>query len=107
MLRCRVGRDEKRDNREVPAWMFDEGRCAMMELCTDPHVCWESLVELKELLRVAVTARLPSSDDLSLQTRERPNESQTQAAGSTPTGGAVRGNSRPTEMDGASERGAP
>jgi hypothetical protein len=31
-LRCRVDEDDRRDDREVPTWMFDLARCSRMQL---------------------------------------------------------------------------
>ncbi len=56
VLRCQVDDDDKRDNREIPRWMFDPVLCSRMVLCSQPHVCWEALVDLRRLLAEACPA---------------------------------------------------
>jgi hypothetical protein len=36
VLRCKVEDDDRRDNREVPTWMFDEVRCSRMQISALP-----------------------------------------------------------------------
>src|SRR5258708_7277602 len=55
VLRCQVDDDDKRDNREVPIWMFDQVVCARMYQSSQPHVSWPALVALA--MRSAFGAR--------------------------------------------------
>src|ERR1700687_2234397 len=50
VLRCQVDDDHKRDNREVPTWMFDQVVCARMYHSSQSQVSWQALVELRRLL---------------------------------------------------------
>jgi hypothetical protein len=50
VLRCQIDDDDRRDNREVPAWMFDQARCSRMQALESPQVAWETLRELRRLL---------------------------------------------------------
>lgn len=50
VLRCQVDDDDKRDNREVPEWMFDQVFCSRIRRSSKPHTSWEALTDLRRLL---------------------------------------------------------
>lgn len=98
VLRCRVEADETRDNREIPAWMFDSVLCARMVTTSQPQVSWAALVDLRRLLDetrreekpAALEDRCPSTtegtDATSTGTLPRPRASRpVRAPGSTAT----------------------
>lgn len=72
VLRCQVDDDDRRDNREVPTWMFDQARCSQMVPSASPSVSWEALHELRRLLddttrlgdRVAVETPSPTFEGI-------------------------------------------
>jgi hypothetical protein len=68
-LRCKAPSDDRRERLEIPAWMFDRGACARMQLGSEPRVSWEALANLKQLLRDASRAEAES-----LERRHQPTE---------------------------------
>jgi len=75
VLRCKVDDDDRRDNREIPAWMFDGARCSRMQISPLPWVSWEALRELRRLLDGARDRRGPGAlEDRSSPSAERTDE---------------------------------
>ena len=60
VFRCTV-EDDCRDNREVPAWMFDGVRCSRMQLSLLPCVSWQALRDLRHLLDDVKARRGPGA----------------------------------------------
>ena len=50
IYKCRLQEREDRYGCELPAWMFDEARCAAMRLVDGPRVNWQALQELRLVL---------------------------------------------------------
>ena len=47
---CQIDNDDKRDNREIPIWMFDQFYCEQMVCSSEPYVFWTTLLDLRQLL---------------------------------------------------------
>src|SRR5712671_219912 len=91
VLRCQVDDDDKRDNREVPIWMFDQVVCARMCHSSQPHVSWQALVELRRLLHDSVRIDVRENvENKSPPTTEGTDEAGTRSTESRASSQAVR-----------------
>ena len=97
VLRCQVDDDDKRDNREVPIWMFDQVVCARMCHSSQPHVSWQALVELRRLLHDSVRIDVRENvENKSPPTTEGTDEAGTRSTESRASSQAVRSAERST-----------
>ncbi len=91
VLRCQVDDDDKRDNREIPIWMFDQVVCARMYHSSQPHVSWQALVELRRLLNASVRIDVRENvENESPPTTEGTDEAGTRTTESSASSRAVR-----------------
>ncbi len=98
VLRCQLDDDDKRDNRQVPMWMFDKVVCSRMVLSSQPHVCWEALLDLRRLLDDSGQTKAGETlEDRFLQTMEG-TDAPTRQTNCTSAGGAVRSSERSTKL---------
>jgi hypothetical protein len=91
VLRCQVDDDDKRDNREMPTWMFDQVVCGRMYHSSQPHVSWRALIELRQLLHNSVRMNVRENvENESPPTTEGTNEAGTRTTESRASTRAVR-----------------
>jgi hypothetical protein len=91
VLRCQVDDDDKRDNREVPVWMFDRVRCELAEITARPHVSWDALLDLRWLLdNAGETVACNAARDGSPSKTEETHAAEEEAIKSKPSDRAVR-----------------
>ena len=105
VLRCQIDNDDKRDNREVPAWIFDASRCAQMHHSSWPHVSWQALLDLRLLLRESVPTGAPEKvENRPSSITEGTNETWADRTESGASSGAIRSTQRSTSVVGSSSR---
>jgi hypothetical protein len=104
-LRCQVDDDDKRDNREIPEWMFDQVLCSHLLLSSQPSVSWEALVELRRLLdESGMTDAGEKVEHWSPPTKEVTGAQTTQKTTQKPADRTVRSCERPAKVAGHSIR---
>ena len=74
----------------LPAWMFDEKRCAAMSLQADPVTSFDALCELRRLLDQELERVARASDAIERQTHTTVEPRRASADGTTVEGAAER-----------------
>ena len=107
VLRCQVDDDDKRDNREIPEWMFDEVFCSRIRSSSKPHASWEALADLRRLLdESGKTDAGETVEDRSPPAKEGTDARTRQTTNPQPAGRAVRSHQRSAKVAGHSLRRA-
>ncbi len=106
VLRCRVDGDDRRDNRDVSTWMFDLAACSRMQISSQPHVSWETLIELRRFFDDVAGSPGEALEDLSPSQDEGIHEAEQDPSAAAQTERTLPQVARATNVVGGPRPGA-
>jgi hypothetical protein len=103
LCRCRPLDQVESRYLELPAWMLDRARCLTMRLESQPHVSWQALVTLKQLIAATQSSSVVGpglSAQVEVNTQPGDDDVPIQTLASPQTAHAVRSRSESPEVGG-------